>query len=130
MLDSEPKNPVPAGVVSPGGRSAGCAEEPQGLHSKVGARRWLVRLLVVALLALGLGTLPLQIFGERGLTRYRRLQKEHRSLAVRNQRLARDIRQMELEVRRLRDDDVTLERAARDDLGMVRAGELIFVVDQ
>ena len=44
--------------------------------------------------------------------------------------LAREIRQMELEVRRLRDDDVTLERAARDDLGMVRPGELIFVVDE
>lgn len=89
-----------------------------------------MRLLVVVLLAAGLGTLPLQIFGERGLTRYRRLQREHQSLVGRNLRLAGDIRQMELEVRRLRDDDVTLERAARDDLGMVRSGELIFVVDE
>jgi cell division protein FtsB len=85
---------------------------------------------VVVLLSVGLGTLPIQIFGERGLPHLRRLQREQRELVARNMMLAREIRQMELEVRRLRDDDVTLERAARDDLGMVRPGELIFVVDE
>ena len=128
-------------MLDPGRKTAGrpeaaplstldCAPETVLAQPKTSARRWVVRVLVVAGLAVAIGTLPLQIFGERGLTQYRRLQVEHRELVVRNLRLARDIRQMELEVRRLRDDDVTLERAARDDLGMVRPGELIFVVDE
>lgn len=85
---------------------------------------------MVVLLAVGIGTLPLQFFGERGLTHYRRLKREHRELAERNRRLQREIKHLALEVQRLRDDEVTLERAARDDLGMVRQGEVIFVVDQ
>ena len=87
-------------------------------------------MVVIIGLAIGLGYLPLQVFGEQGLVRYRQLQRELRDLRERNARLARQIRQMRLEVSRLRDDDVTLERVARQDLGMVRPGELVFVVEE
>ena len=92
--------------------------------------RWVVRLTVVFGLAFGLGYLPLQLFGEKGLKQYRRLGRELKELKQRNDRLAEEIQQMRLEVKRLRDDDVALEKAARNDLGMVRPGELIFVLKE
>ena len=92
--------------------------------------RWLLRGVVVLALAWVLGYLPLQFFGERGLVHYRRLNVEHMELTKRNATLAEEIRHMRLEVERLRDDEATLERAAREDLGMVRKGELVFVLKE
>ncbi len=105
------------------GAESGRARGPLGRFSG-----WLLRLALALAVAFGLGYLPLQFFGEKGLTQYRRLKKELSEIKARNDRLAGDIYQMRLEVRRLRDDDVALEKAARDDLGMVRQGELIFVL--
>ena len=92
--------------------------------------RWVTRGIVVVALAWMIGYLPLQFFGDRGLSRFRRLRREHSELTKRNTKLAEEIRRMRLEVERLRDDETTLERAARQDLGMVRKGELIFVLKE
>ncbi len=81
-------------------------------------------------LAWAIGYLPLQLFGEQGLAQYRRLQRERTELRARNERLADQIRRMKLEVSRLREDDAYLEKAAREDLGMVRPGELVFVIEE
>ena len=89
-----------------------------------------MRLLVVVGLAWVLGYLPLQFFGDKGLSQYRRLRRESSDLHKRNNTLAEEIRHMKLEVQRLRDDDVALEKAAREDLGMVRKGELVFVIEE
>lgn len=98
----------------------------------VGSRvtRWGLRLGLIVGLAWVIGYLPLQLFGERGLAQYRRLKRERVELRVRNRRIAGEIRQMKLEVERLREDDVFLEKAAREDLGMVRKGELVFVIEE
>jgi cell division protein FtsB len=95
-----------------------------------GVSRWAFRVAVVVALAWVIGYLPLQLFGERGLAQYRRLSREQIELQERNRRLAGEIRQMKLEVERLREDDVFLEKAAREDLGMVRKGELVFVIEE
>lgn len=92
--------------------------------------RWGMRLAVIVGLAWVIGYLPLQFFGERGLAQYRRLKRERVELSERNHKLAAEIRQMRLEVERLREDDVYLEKAAREDLGMVRKGELVFVIEE
>lgn len=92
--------------------------------------RWSWRLGLVVVLAWIIGYLPLQFFGDNGIRHYRRLRQEVTVLKDRNQRLADEVRKMRIEVRRLRDDDLALERAAREDLGMVREGELIFVVEE
>lgn len=92
--------------------------------------RWGLRLGVIVALAWAIGYLPLQLFGERGLAQYRRLKQERIELRVRNRKLAAEIRQMRLQVERLREDDVFLEKAAREDLGMVRKGELVFVIEE
>ncbi|MFH2007785.1 MAG: septum formation initiator family protein [bacterium] len=92
--------------------------------------RWATRLLVVVGLAWVLGYLPLQFFGDKGLSQYRRLRREWSELHKRNHTRAEEIRHMKLEVQRLRDDDAALEKAARQDLGMVRKGELVFVIQE
>ncbi len=92
--------------------------------------RWGLRLGLIVGLAWVIGYLPLQFFGERGLAQYRRLKRERIELRVRNRHIAGQIRQMRLEVERLREDDVYLEKAAREDLGMVRRGELVFVIEE
>jgi cell division protein FtsB len=104
------------------------ARSEAGTWSRV--MRWGFRLGVIVGLAWVIGYLPLQFFGERGLAQYRRLKRERGELSVRNQQLAGQIRQMKLEVERLREDDVFLEKAAREDLGMVRKGELVFVIEE
>jgi cell division protein FtsB len=92
-------------------------------------KTWLFRILVVIGLAYLIGYLPLQLFGEKGLAQYRRLDKELKELKVRNAVVSDGIRDLRLEIHRLRDDDTAMEKAAREDLGMVKAGELIFVIE-
>jgi cell division protein FtsB len=92
--------------------------------------RWALRLGLIVALAWVIGYVPLQFFGERGLAQYRRLKLERVELRERNRKLGAEIRQMKLEVERLREDDMYLEKAAREDLGMVRKGELVFVIEE
>jgi len=103
---------------------------PMGDSAGGRVSRWALRLGIIVGLAWVIGYLPLQFFGERGLAQYRRLKRERVELRVRNRKLAGEIRQMKLEVERLREDDVFLEKAAREDLGMVRKGELVFVIEE
>ena len=91
---------------------------------------WTWRLALAGVIALALASLPFEVFSEKGFTQYVKLKKELKALKGRNDRLAGDIRRMEREIRSLRDDDVALERVARDELGMIRDGELVFVVEE
>lgn len=69
---------------------------------------------------------PLQILDDQGLPRYRALTEELRELETGNERLEREVRGLQREVDDLRDDPEAIQRIARDELGMVRPGELIF----
>lgn len=69
---------------------------------------------------------PLQILDDRGLPRYRRLGEELRQLEAENAELNAEARRLSAEVQRLRSDPTSLEHVARDELGMVRDGEIIF----
>lgn len=52
----------------------------------------------------------------------REMEEKNRALAERNQRLIEEIQQ-------LRSDPAALERAAREELGFVRPGELVFTME-
>jgi cell division protein FtsB len=71
-------------------------------------------------------TVPTLVLDEQGLPRYRRLCEELRELRESNQELVREIASLKAEVEALRSDPVYVERIARDELGMVRADELVF----
>jgi cell division protein FtsB len=82
-----------------------------------------------SLLVLAIVLLSVEIFEEDGLPRYRALRAEHETMESRNERVRERIRELRREVRALREDPATIERVARDELGLVRRGELVFQFD-
>jgi len=65
-----------------------------------------------------------------GLRRYRRLEAEGRRAAAENQEILRENALLRREVRALQGDPAALERAAREELGFVRPGELVFKLEE
>ena len=85
-----------------------------------------VWLLPFGLLVLAIVTVPLQILDDKGLPRYRSLRAQLTRVEANNEKLEREVKELHRQVKLLRDDPQALERIARDDLGMVKPGELIF----
>jgi cell division protein FtsB len=81
--------------------------------------------LGVLLLLLGASALD-----PEGLRRYRRLEAEVRRATAENREMARENARRRREVRALQGDPAALERAAREELGFVRPGEVIFKLDE
>jgi cell division protein FtsB len=69
---------------------------------------------------------PLHIFDEAGLPRYRLLKRELREIEGDNERLRREVHRLQREVRAVRTDPQAIERIARDELGMIRDDEIVF----
>jgi cell division protein FtsB len=69
---------------------------------------------------------PLLLLDGQGLPRYRVLRAELAKVQTKNERLRREIRDLRGEAERLRSDPRAIERIARDELGMVRDGEVVF----
>jgi len=90
------------------------------------AARALVYGFPLTLLALAVVVVPLRIMDEQGLPRYRALSGELVEIRAENQRLFREVRDLERDVRALRTDPAAIERIARDELGMLRPGEILF----
>ena len=93
-----------------------------------GALAWFGKVLVAFALALVLSWLPFEFAGERGFRHYLRLKKELVRVRARNREMARHIQDLAREVEALKTDDDELERVARDELGLIRDGEMVFVV--
>lgn len=89
-------------------------------------RRQVVWASVVVALVLAVGS----AVAEGGFRRYWRLKQDVRTLEDRNAKLAQDNAKLRREVEALRDDPVALERAAREELGYVKPGEVVFDVEE
>lgn len=63
---------------------------------------------------------------EGGFRRYARLKRDVRTLEDRNARLTADNTRLKREVLRVRTEPAAIERAARESLGLVRSGEIVF----
>lgn len=116
---SEPERPaIEDDEIPPreGGPPASDDDRPQA---------W-VWLLPMALLVLAIVSVPLMVLEPQGLPRYRALEAELREIERDNEGLAHEVRRLDAEVRQLRTDPAAMERIARDELGMVREGELVF----
>lgn len=68
----------------------------------------------------------LSAVNDGGFRRYFLLRSQIASLEERNHQLAEQNQRMTREVEALRNDPKAIERAAREELGFVRPGELIF----
>ena len=78
-------------------------------------------ILIVAIVAV-----PVRILDDDGLPRYRALAAQIHEVEARNDRLREEVRARSHEVASLRSTPEAIERVARDELGMVREGEIVF----
>ena len=83
-------------------------------------------MLPFGLLVFSIVFVPLRILDEQGLPRYQALRAELSQVEQENAQIRRELREMKRGVAALRDDPATLERIARDELGMLREDELLF----
>lgn len=85
------------------------------------SRRGVILVAVVgALAALGLALDP------HGLRHARRLQVDLERIEAENEQLRAGNGRLRMELRRLADDPAVLERVAREELGLVRPGDVVF----
>ncbi len=102
---------------------------------------WLRRVGFSLSLALALGYLPYRVYRNSGLHRYVELRSELQALAASNDRLRAEARRLRAELETFGPADLSnephnardrqlpalvVERAARDELGLVRPGEIVF----
>ncbi len=67
--------------------------------------------------------------GEGGFRRYWRLEKDLQSLDERTAKLRAENERLLREARALKHDDAAIERAAREQLGLVRPSEIVFTLE-
>ncbi len=84
--------------------------------------RWLSYFLVCSIILLSLYT----ILGERGAIHLWRLQGEKEKLDLQNYQLHKENEALRQRVTHLRSDDFYLETLAREELNLVRPGEVIY----
>ncbi len=90
--------------------------------------RWVLRVGVALSLAAGLAGLPPYVFKKSGLDRYFELAARVDHLRAKNRDRRRANALLRAESRDLEGDLAMIEKVARDQLGLVRPGEVIFQV--
>ena len=68
------------------------------------------------------------LVGEKGLMESMRARRHYREVAASLEALQRENDRMTEEVRRLTDDPATIESVARQELGLMRPGEVLFII--
>lgn len=84
------------------------------------------RILPLAVIAAAAISVPVLIFSPSGLGRLRSLREERGRADEEVARLSREIERLRAEVRRIKEDPAYVERAARDELGLLRQTEVVF----
>jgi cell division protein FtsB len=84
------------------------------------------RVLPLVVTAAAAISVPVLIFSPSGLARLHALREERVRADEEVTRLAREIDRLRAEVRRIKEDPAYVERAARDELGLLRQTEVVF----
>lgn len=90
---------------------------------------WSARIVVSCALAVGVGYLPYHLYLRSGLSRFVALRAELAQLEARNQKLRAGIMVLRMQLTGLKEDSEAVERVARDELGMLRSGEVVYKVE-
>jgi len=85
-------------------------------------QRWLIYLLSVLIVLLALIT----VVGERGVLHLSRLRGEKNRLDEQNFRLQKENEALRQRIYRIRNDNAYLEKLAREELNLVRPGEIVY----
>jgi cell division protein FtsB len=107
--------------------SSGADFWPQGaslLHS-VHVNPRFRQLLPASLLLLSATSVPLLIWSPTGLARLEALEQQRKGLQLEVQRLEREIERLRIEAESVKTSPASIERVARDELGLVRQTELV-----
>jgi cell division protein FtsB len=84
------------------------------------------RVLPIGILAVAAIAVPVMMLSPTGLERLDNLRRERGRADDEISRLALEIRELRAEVERIKKDPAAVERAARDELGLVRQTEIVF----
>jgi len=84
------------------------------------------RILPLVVIATAAISVPAMAFSRGGLSRLDALREERRRADQDAARLSREIERLRAEVRRIKEDPTYVERAARDELGLIRQTEVVF----
>ena len=108
-------------------------ESPEPLRRRsrtpvVAASRWRTRLLQYGLAFLTIVLVVDALVGNKGLLDTMRARRQYREVATALARQRQENTRMREEIRRLRDDPKRIEAVAREDLGLMREGEVLFIV--
>ena len=68
------------------------------------------------------------LVGEKGLVESMRARRQYRDVAASLESLRRENSRLRDSVRRLRDDPGAIESLAREQLGLIRPGEVLFII--
>ncbi len=95
--------------------------------TKTGRRK---KLLIAAMIPLGVYFLITFVFGEMGLVKYYRMKAQYQALTQEIAELKQDNVRLMREVRALKADPAYIEKLARDKLGLARNGEIVYYYDE
>jgi cell division protein FtsB len=84
------------------------------------------RVLPLAVLVVAVVSVPVLVLSPTGLPRLRNLEEERQRVGEEISRLGSQITALRAEVARIKTDPAAVERAARDELGLVRTTEVVF----
>jgi cell division protein FtsB len=84
------------------------------------------RVLPLFVTAVAAVAVPLLVFSPSGLARLTTLRQERARAEEEVTRLSRQIERLRAEVQRVKEDPAYVERAARDELGLLRQTEVVF----
>jgi cell division protein FtsB len=93
---------------------------------------WIRRLGLAAVIALAMGYVPYHLYSSSGLSRYLGLKRERDTLRENNLELYDANRRLRAELDAIVEpgtdklSNTAIERAARDELGLVKPGEVVF----
>ena len=68
------------------------------------------------------------LVGERGLLQSLKVRRQHAELAASVDSLRRENARLREKVRRLKEDPGEIESVAREELGLIRPGEMLFII--
>lgn len=91
--------------------------------------KWILRLTLAAALAVGLGYVPFAAFGPDGVARALRMEQDLSGLEEKNDALRKENKELQRQVEGLRKNRGALERVARDELGLVRPEDIVFLFE-
>jgi cell division protein FtsB len=81
------------------------------------------------MLVVAAGSVPWMLWSPRGVARLEHLQAERRALEVEIATLERDIERLRYQADDIKNSPSSIERVARDELGLVRQTELVVQFD-